>query len=64
MPIVTQHVACISSKLGNEEMRIIKFEGDTTVVGLIHKNDDSVWREEVKQLEGLYRGNNKVLNMV
>lgn len=62
MAVLTQHVAFISSELGNEEKRIIKFKGDTTVVGLIQRNDDSVQKEEVKQLEGLCRDNNMVRN--
>ena len=32
--------------------QIIKFAYDTTLVGLIHKNEESVYREEVKHLEG------------
>ena len=32
--------------------QIIKFAYDTTLVGLIHKNEESMYREEVKHLEG------------
>ena len=50
---------CASRHQGNQ---IVKFEDDNTVVGLIHKNEESMYREEVKHLEGWCRENNLVLN--
>ena len=42
--------------------QIIKFVDDTTVVGLSHRSDESMYREEVKHLEGWCRENNLVLS--
>ena len=39
---------CASRHEGNQ---IIRFAGDTTVVELTHRNEESVYREEVKHLE-------------
>ena len=50
---------CASRHKGNQ---IIKFADDTTVVELIHRNYESMYREEVKHLEGWCRGNNLVLS--
>ncbi|KAK3528517.1 hypothetical protein QTP70_001721 [Hemibagrus guttatus] len=41
---------------------IVKFTGDTTVVGLISKNDKSAYREEVQRLTAWCRANNLSLN--
>ena len=50
---------CASRQEGNE---IIKVADDTTVVGLFHKNEESMYREEVKHLEGWCREKNLMLN--
>ncbi|KAI4892242.1 hypothetical protein NFI96_028208 [Prochilodus magdalenae] len=42
---------------------IIKFADDTTVVGLINKNDESAYREEVQRLTDWCRTNNLSLNI-
>ncbi|KAK3520074.1 hypothetical protein QTP70_012466 [Hemibagrus guttatus] len=42
---------------------IVKFADDTTVVGLINKNDESAYREEVKRLKAWCRANNLSLNV-
>ncbi|KAK3546823.1 hypothetical protein QTP86_003078 [Hemibagrus guttatus] len=42
---------------------IIKFFDDTTVVGLISKNDESAYREEVQQLTAWCKANNLSLNV-
>ncbi|KAK3548313.1 hypothetical protein QTP70_009574 [Hemibagrus guttatus] len=42
---------------------IVKFTDDTTVVGLISKNDESAYREEVQQLTAWCRANNLSLNV-
>ncbi|KAI4884329.1 hypothetical protein NFI96_003223, partial [Prochilodus magdalenae] len=42
---------------------IIKFADDTTVVGLINKNDESAYREEVQRLTDWCRTNNLSLNV-
>ncbi|KAK3572691.1 hypothetical protein QTP86_004149 [Hemibagrus guttatus] len=42
---------------------IIKFADDTTVVGLIRKNDESAYREEVQQLTAWCKANNLSLNV-
>ncbi|KAI4878794.1 hypothetical protein NFI96_009235 [Prochilodus magdalenae] len=41
----------------------IKFADDTTVVGLINKNDESAYREEVQRLTDWCRTNNLSLNV-
>ncbi|KAK3557059.1 hypothetical protein QTP70_024465 [Hemibagrus guttatus] len=41
----------------------IKFADDTTVVGLISKNDESAYREEVQQLTSWCKDNNLSLNV-
>ena len=41
----------------------VKFADDTTVVGLIHKNDESSYRDEVSQLTTWCRDNNLTLNV-
>ncbi|KAK3512858.1 hypothetical protein QTP70_028928 [Hemibagrus guttatus] len=42
---------------------IIKFADDTTVVGLISKNDESAYREEVQRLTTWCKANNLSLNV-
>ncbi|KAK3522952.1 hypothetical protein QTP86_010313 [Hemibagrus guttatus] len=42
---------------------IIKFTDDTTVVGLISKNDESAYKKEVQQLTAWCRANNLSLNV-
>ncbi|KAI4871457.1 hypothetical protein NFI96_004186 [Prochilodus magdalenae] len=42
---------------------IIKFADDTTVVGLINKNDESAYREEVQRLTDWCRTNHLSLNV-
>jgi hypothetical protein len=42
---------------------IIKFTNDTTVVGLITNNDETVYREEVRDLEVWCQDNNHSLNV-
>ncbi|KAK3528228.1 hypothetical protein QTP86_027679 [Hemibagrus guttatus] len=42
---------------------IIKFADDTTVVGLISKNDESAYREEVQRLTAWCKANNLFLNV-
>ncbi|KAK3519770.1 hypothetical protein QTP70_003906 [Hemibagrus guttatus] len=42
---------------------IIKFADDTTVVGLISKNDESAYREKVQRLTAWCKANNLSLNM-
>ncbi|KAK3523131.1 hypothetical protein QTP86_020215, partial [Hemibagrus guttatus] len=42
---------------------IIKFANDTTVVGLISKNDESAYREEVQRLTAWCKANNLFLNV-
>ena len=52
------------SRWAQDGNQIIKYADDTTVVGLIHRNEESMYREEVKHLEGWCRENNLVLNAV
>lgn len=42
---------------------IIKYADTTTVIGLITNNDESTYRDEVRQLESWYRDNNLSLNV-
>ena len=42
---------------------IIKFADDTTVVGLITDNDETAYREEVRDLAGWCQNNNLSLNV-
>jgi hypothetical protein len=42
---------------------IIKFSDETTVVGLITDNDDTAYREEVRDLEVWCQDNNVSLNV-
>lgn len=42
---------------------IVKFADNTTVVGLIHRNEESRYREEVNLFESWCRDNNLVLNV-
>ena len=42
---------------------IIKFADDTTVVGLITDNDETAYREEVRELGEWYQDNNLSLNV-
>ena len=51
---------CASRHEGNQ---IIKFENDTIVVGLVHKNEKFMYREEVKHREDWCRENNLVFNV-
>ena len=48
-------------RIGNNH--IIKFANDTTVVGLIDKNDESSYREEVEKLIVWFKINNVSLNI-
>merc|ERR1712082_280173 len=41
----------------------VKFADDTTVVGLIHNNDESSYRDEVSQLTTWCGDNNLILNV-
>ena len=50
---------CASRYVGNQ---IIKFADDMRVVGLIHRKDESMYREDVKHLESWIRVNNLVLS--
>ena len=50
---------CASRHEGNQ---INKSAADTTGVGLIYKNEESMYREEVKHLEGRSRENNLALD--
>jgi hypothetical protein len=43
---------------------IIKFADDTTVVGLITDNDETAYREEVRDLAVLCKDNNLSLNVI
>ena len=43
---------------------IIKFADDTTVVGLITDNDETAYREEVRDLAVLCQNNNLTLNII
>ena len=43
---------------------IIKFADDTTVVGLITDNDETVYREEVRDLTVWCKDNNLSLNVI
>ncbi|MCJ8748319.1 hypothetical protein PDJAM_G00163500 [Pangasius djambal] len=51
---------CVATHSSNH---IIKFANDTTVVGLISKNDESAYREEVQRLTDWCRANNLSLNV-
>uniref|UniRef100_A0A3Q1K6E6 Reverse transcriptase domain-containing protein n=1 Tax=Anabas testudineus TaxID=64144 RepID=A0A3Q1K6E6_ANATE len=51
---------CVAMHSSNQ---IIKFADDTTVVGLISKNDESAYREEVHQLSAWCKANNLSLNV-
>ncbi|KAI5606429.1 gastrula zinc finger protein XlCGF28.1-like [Silurus asotus] len=51
---------CVAMHSSNH---IIKFADDTTVVGLISKNDESAYREEVQQLTAWCGANNLSLNV-
>jgi hypothetical protein len=42
---------------------IIKFADDTTVVGLINNNDETVYKEEVRALVEWWKENNLYLNV-
>ncbi|KAI5087807.1 gastrula zinc finger protein XlCGF28.1-like [Silurus meridionalis] len=48
---------------GRPHSNHIKFADDTTVVGLISKNDESAYREEVQRLTAWCRANNLSLNI-
>jgi hypothetical protein len=43
---------------------IIKFANDTTVVGLTTDNDETAYREEVRDLTMWYKDNNLSLNLI
>ncbi|KAK3546410.1 hypothetical protein QTP70_026298, partial [Hemibagrus guttatus] len=45
------------------QCHIIKFADDTTVVGLISKNDESAYREQVQRLTAWCKANNLSLNV-
>ena len=47
----------------NDSNTIIKFADDITVVGLITDNDETAYREEVKDLVGWCQNNNLFLNI-
>uniref|UniRef100_A0A1A8GH13 Reverse transcriptase domain-containing protein n=1 Tax=Nothobranchius korthausae TaxID=1143690 RepID=A0A1A8GH13_9TELE len=51
---------CVATHSSNH---IIKFADDTTVVGLISKNDESAYREEVQRLTNWCKDNNLSLNV-
>ncbi|XP_063344797.1 interferon-induced very large GTPase 1-like [Pelmatolapia mariae] len=51
---------CVATHSSNH---IIKFADDTTVVGLISKNDESAYREEVQRLTDWCKDNNLSLNV-
>ncbi|KAK3543961.1 hypothetical protein QTP70_032184 [Hemibagrus guttatus] len=51
---------CAAMHISNH---IIKFADDTTVVGLISKNDESAYREEVQQLTAWCKANSLSLNV-
>uniref|UniRef100_A0A669BQX1 Reverse transcriptase domain-containing protein n=1 Tax=Oreochromis niloticus TaxID=8128 RepID=A0A669BQX1_ORENI len=51
---------CVATHTSNH---IIKFADDTTVVGLISKNDESAYREEVQRLTIWCKDNNLSLNV-
>jgi hypothetical protein len=46
-----------------ESNTIIKFADDTTVVGLITDNDETAYREEVRDLAGWCQNSNLSLNV-
>jgi hypothetical protein len=48
----------------NDSNTIIKFADDTTVVGLITDNDETAYREEVRDLTMWYKDNNLSLNVI
>ena len=47
-----------------DSITIIKFADDTTVVGLITNNDETAYREEVRDLAGWCPNNNLSLNVI
>ncbi|KAK3575391.1 hypothetical protein QTP86_025793, partial [Hemibagrus guttatus] len=47
----------------HNSIHIIKFTNDTTVVGLIRKNNESAYREEVQRLTAWCKANNLSLNV-
>ena len=47
----------------HDSNNIIKFADDTTVVGLITDNDETAYREEVRDLAGWCQNNNLCLNV-
>jgi hypothetical protein len=51
---------CMAS---NDSNTIIKFADETTVVGLTTDNDETVYREEVRDLAVWYQDNNLSLNV-
>ncbi|KAI5086194.1 gastrula zinc finger protein XlCGF28.1-like, partial [Silurus meridionalis] len=51
---------CVVMQISNQ---IIEFADDMTVVGLISKNDESAYREEVQRLTALCGANNLSLNV-
>ena len=51
---------CVATHASNS---IIKFANDTTVVGLITNNDETVYREEVRTLKVWCQENNLSLNI-
>ena len=50
--------------IGHNSNTIIKFADDTTVVGLITDNDETAYREEVRDLAVWCQDNNLSLNMI
>ncbi|KAK3569656.1 hypothetical protein QTP86_002645 [Hemibagrus guttatus] len=56
--LLTHNCAAMHSSNHN-----IKFAGDTTVVGLISKNNESAYREEVQRLTAWCKANNLSLNI-
>jgi len=51
---------CVATHVSNT---ILKFVDDTTILGLITKNDETAYREEVRDLEMWCQGNNLALNV-
>ncbi len=46
----------------DSSVKLLKFAGDTTVIGLIQNGDESAYRQKVEQLAVLYSHNNLELN--
>ena len=55
---------CYNCVVKHNSNTIIKFADDTTVVGLITDNDETAYREEVRDLAVWCQNNNLSLNMI